>query len=570
MQNREVFIIGGGSSLQGFNFSRLRNKDTIAVNMSALDVPNPTYCITADSTILRKIQEGYFKSVKTTWVLITNPDHCTMKWQDGIFRNIKNGFVYNLFCVNMVIHNAGVDGIGFSFADFKTGYNSGFCFDNQTKILTENGWRYFEDLNYKDKVLSMNPKTDIADYYPVKYIHKYDYDGQLIVKNISRGHQTDFAVTPDHNMFVYNKYRKKYQFKVAKYFIKNPKSSNWQLKTNFKWVGKDPEYFYLDGLFYRKKKTYKIRMDLWLEFLGWYLSEGTLDIRKNKKQISYRVSIFQKQGTKKCKEIEAVFNFMPFKYEKRLSYNDMAIFRINNNILGRYIETQCKQKEKKQIPSYIRELSPKLISVFLQSYLKGDGYKTKTSDCLKTVSRKIAYDILELFLKVGYQRVNLIIPKIPKYRIFPNGHKSKLKKIYQIIACRESREQRIIYKPELKYYKGKVYDVTVEPFHTIFVKRKGMPFWSGNCGLQLAILLGYNRIYLLGFDLVSQTKCHYHDRYKGRKIKDETFHHYYDNFAVALKEVEKKTDIQVLSCSSISLLNDVILYVPFERVCGDG
>ena len=127
MQNREVFIIGGGSSLQGFNFSRLKNKDTIAVNMSALDVPNPTYCITADSTIFRKVQEGYFKDVKTTWVLVTNPDHCTMKWQDGKFKNIKNGFVYNLFCMNMVICNAGVEGIGFSFADFKTGYNSGFC-----------------------------------------------------------------------------------------------------------------------------------------------------------------------------------------------------------------------------------------------------------------------------------------------------------------------------------------------------------------------------------------------------------------------------------------------------------
>lgn len=124
--NKEVFIIGGGSSLQGFNFSRLKNKDTIAVNMAALDVPNPTYCITADSNIFRKVQEGYFKNVETTWVLVTNPNHCTMKWQNGKFVH-RNGFVYNLFCMNIVIRNAGVEGIGFSFNDFKTGYNSGFC-----------------------------------------------------------------------------------------------------------------------------------------------------------------------------------------------------------------------------------------------------------------------------------------------------------------------------------------------------------------------------------------------------------------------------------------------------------
>jgi hypothetical protein len=123
----EVFIIGGGSSLRDFNFNSLKDKDTIAVNMAALDVPEPTYCITADSSIFQKIQQGFFEKVNTTWVLVTNDKHCTMQMKDGKFQNIKNSFVYNLFCVNMVIRNAGVEGIGFTFKDFKTGYNSGFC-----------------------------------------------------------------------------------------------------------------------------------------------------------------------------------------------------------------------------------------------------------------------------------------------------------------------------------------------------------------------------------------------------------------------------------------------------------
>lgn len=126
-QSREIFVVGAGSSLKGFDFSRLRDKDTVAVNMSALDVPDPTYCITADSSIFRRIQEGYFKSVKTTWVLVTNEAHCAMQMRDGRFQHVKNGFVYDLFSVNVVIRNAGVEGIGFSFNDFRTGYNSGFC-----------------------------------------------------------------------------------------------------------------------------------------------------------------------------------------------------------------------------------------------------------------------------------------------------------------------------------------------------------------------------------------------------------------------------------------------------------
>ena len=123
---RKVYIIGGGESLQRYDFNKLKNLETIAVNVSALDVPNPTYAVTADSSIFRRIQENYFKSVKTTWVLVTNEAHCTMKWKDGRFVH-KDGFVYDLFCVNLVIRNSGVEGIGFAFNDFRTGWNSGFC-----------------------------------------------------------------------------------------------------------------------------------------------------------------------------------------------------------------------------------------------------------------------------------------------------------------------------------------------------------------------------------------------------------------------------------------------------------
>ena len=126
--NEEVYIVGGGRSLKGFNFQDLTDLTTIAVNEAALDVPNPNYCVTADSSTFRKLNKGYFKEViNTTWVLVSNPDHCTMKMQNGQFKNIKTGYVYNLFAANMIIKNAGCDGIGFSFKDFRTGYNSGFC-----------------------------------------------------------------------------------------------------------------------------------------------------------------------------------------------------------------------------------------------------------------------------------------------------------------------------------------------------------------------------------------------------------------------------------------------------------
>ena len=166
----EIFIVGGGSSLRGFDFSKLKDFDTIAVNMSVLDVPNPTYGITADSTIFRKVQEGYFKDTKTTWVLVTNPNHCTMKWRDGKFVHEKNGFVYNLFCMNMIIRNAGVEGIGFSFDDFRTGYNSGFCGFQLAVLL---GYKEIYLLGFD---LTSSSQCHYHDRYKGRKIKKESFD----------------------------------------------------------------------------------------------------------------------------------------------------------------------------------------------------------------------------------------------------------------------------------------------------------------------------------------------------------------------------------------------------------
>ena len=51
----EVFIVGGGTRLSGFDFNKLKNKNVIAVNKSICYVPNANYFITMDYTFLRKV-----------------------------------------------------------------------------------------------------------------------------------------------------------------------------------------------------------------------------------------------------------------------------------------------------------------------------------------------------------------------------------------------------------------------------------------------------------------------------------------------------------------------------------
>ncbi|MFW6173396.1 MAG: phage minor head protein, partial [Elusimicrobiota bacterium] len=76
------------------------------------------------------------------------------------------------------------------------------CFDKNTEVYTENGWKLFKDLN-NEKIWSLNPKTLEPEWVNYKDFIKRKADKIVCYKS----HTLDTAVTPDHNQFV--KFRKK-------------------------------------------------------------------------------------------------------------------------------------------------------------------------------------------------------------------------------------------------------------------------------------------------------------------------------------------------------------------------
>ena len=89
---------------------------------------------------------------------------------------------------------------------------------------------------------------------------------------------------------------------------------------------------------------------------------------------------------------------------------------------------------------------------------------------------------------------------------------------------------------------------------------------SGFCALQLAILLGFKKIYLLGLDLNSHKATHYHEGY-GESVSsfNTKLELYYGYFEVALSQLKQdKPDIEVISCSKSSRLNNLISYKYIE------
>lgn len=116
--NREIFIIGGGPSLLNFPFDKLKDKETIAVNKSIKDVPNPTYFFTADSGIASNVVE-WTKGIYTIKVLAYSTTHKR-------FELLRDSFINFDFIIKYGSGNPKPD-IGFKFGEFQPGQNSGFC-----------------------------------------------------------------------------------------------------------------------------------------------------------------------------------------------------------------------------------------------------------------------------------------------------------------------------------------------------------------------------------------------------------------------------------------------------------
>jgi len=181
LESRSVFIIGGGTSLQNFDFSRLAFQDTIAVNKAIFDTPFPKYFITSDYTFLRKINLTAFNCIKTTKVFIANKSHKYLREINGRIIDTRLNLIYNLECFNVIIKSYTRSGMGYNFADFRNGENSGFCALQLAAILG------YEKVYLLGIDLTCMEKTHYHEGYkqnPTKFTQKLNIYYEEFIKGI--------------------------------------------------------------------------------------------------------------------------------------------------------------------------------------------------------------------------------------------------------------------------------------------------------------------------------------------------------------------------------------------------
>jgi len=411
------------------------------------------------------------------------------------------------------------------------------CERPDAEVLTNNGWKFYTDINLKDKVLSYT-NTGFIKWQKIEKVIEKGFEGNLIeLKN--RG--IDIIVTPEHCFTIIRRVFKRDKkdndrLKLVGYTTRKERKAVTDLLDNDliprggEWKGINKKFFKLpqvdkneeklnserseesrfcerseqvlnserseESRFCERSEQVLINIKLWVAFLGIFLSEGSTSYYKKKGL--YRVVISQKKNTPQYKKIYHLIKELPFRF------NECKVgFICLNKQLYVYLRQFGKCYDK-FIPKDIKELRPHLLNILINWMILGDGAcytgKNRKKVCVYyTVSEKLKDDFEEILLKAGWTyHTNTEIPKDTYIgrRILKKENKVPC---FEIRLRRNNKAQiKSLHKKEV-FYQGKVFCLRLPKYHNFYVRRNGAGYFTGNslAGPVVAAAAMINQISIL-------------------------------------------------------------------------
>lgn len=358
------------------------------------------------------------------------------------------------------------------------------CHDKDTEVLTKSGWKYFKNVSNEDEIATLKDGRYLEYQKSTAKIEQH-YEGKMLH---FVGQMKDIMVTPEHLMYVqkYNtdKSLGEWELKPAKDLL-GAKNYHY-MKRNVEWVGKEEEYFILPEGEYNLNRgsnqhkicnskhictEKKIKMDDWLEFLGYYLSEGSYSEGCNSIQITQ---------FKYPDEMEICLKRLPFDYIK-IGQG----FSIHSRQLVDYV-IKLGHSRDKYIPKEFLNLSSRQLKILYDAMVLGDGGRSITKSGIEnsgitTTSKQLSDNIHEILLKMGENPQTEINEY--KYQKGNFGNTTWETDIRYDIGtrCRELFIQGN--KVQEVEYNDMVYCLEV-PNHIIYTRRNGKSVWGGNCPIH--------------------------------------------------------------------------------------
>lgn len=347
------------------------------------------------------------------------------------------------------------------------GYN---CFDDQTEIYTSKGWVKFSDLDKTENVFTLNPDTKEGEWQkPINWI-KQKHDGKLVK---IKANNMDIVCTHKHKTLVQKNWDNRSGRDNLVLIDAENIATGDKIYRGLKWSGTKSKSVIINGI--------KFTAEFYVKLMGWYLADGSTTKRNdNVYQIKISQETHKSQLIKDMQECPITW------------YEGKDYIGINSRKFGQYLYGFGKCNEK-FVPEIIKTFSPELIKLFLDRFiicdgniskpqLKESGYYSKPVRSYFSSSKMMIDDIGELIMKAGnYPSFYLNKSKGRKVK-FKNGEYTINHNIWTV---REITNLKFGINKKKHYseidYSGFVYCVEVPKHNTIYVRRNGKCYWSGNC-----------------------------------------------------------------------------------------
>lgn len=342
------------------------------------------------------------------------------------------------------------------------------CFHGDTDILTVDGWKNVKEIKVGDVVASINPTNGNAEYKKVSNTWIYDFDGHMISSASYTGDRrpyADFCVTPEHKILTRRTKNQEWRLKKA---YELPSCGHYRLRQAANWDNVNTQIvheFEIDkGDFNHnhnraRNHTNIFDANIFLKFLGWFLSEGCLD----KDGCTITIHQMKPEGRKQLKKDLQDFPYTMTEYKK--------YFALYGKDLWNYL-SQFGLQHERFIPRDIMNLHNSQLKHLFHALMKGDGHKYRNGRWnYATTSKRLADDVNELAIKLGYAS-SIRYLENPGGKLYPNAKPAYIVTIVDRVDVGLS-------KTEKTYYKGKVYCIEVPPYHTVLSRYNGKTVWIG-------------------------------------------------------------------------------------------